>query len=337
MTPVTLKTLAKELGLSPGTVSKALKDSHEIGAETKSRVCALAAKLHYTPHPYASSLRKRRSKTIAVVIPEVADSFFSLAINGIESVAQEKGYHVLIYLTHESFLKELAITDDFKSGRVDGILISLSRETTQSSHIFELQDAGIPVVFFDRVAEDMDAAKVTTDDFESGYIATKHLIQNGCRHIAYFSISKNLSIINKRMEGYMQALSDHKISTKKNNILFCNNDAESDFNAVLKLMNHQNHPDGILVSVEKLATTVYQVCRELKLAIPQDVKVISFSNLASAFLWNPSLTTITQPAFEIGKAAASLLFKALEKRSFILKKERIIIPSVFVIRGSALL
>jgi LacI family transcriptional regulator, galactose operon repressor len=335
MNHVTLKTLARELRLSPGTVSKALKDSHEISIETKTKVRELAKKMHYVPNPYASSLRKRKSKTIAVVIPEVADSFFSLAINGIEAVAQEKGYHVLIYLSHESFLKEEAIVEDFKSGRVDGVLISVSRETIKSDHIFELQSTGIPVVFFDRIIEDIEAAKVTTNDFESGYNATKHLLQKGCGNIAYLSISSNLSVANKRMEGYLKALADNNSKTKKNSILFCNNETENDFNAILKLMDQRKHPDGILVSVEKLTTTVYEVCQKLKLSIPKDVKVIGFSNLGSAFLWNPSLTTVTQPAFEIGKTAASLLFKALEKRSFILKNENVIIPSALVVRNSA--
>src|SRR5205085_228054 len=139
-------------------------------------VLALAHRLNYVPNPYASSLRKRVSKTIAVVLPEVADSFFSLAINGIESVAQEKGYHVLIYLTHESFAREKAILNEFKSGRVDGILISVSGETSESSHIRDVANEGIPVVFFDRICEDIRTARIVTDDFESGYNATAHLI-----------------------------------------------------------------------------------------------------------------------------------------------------------------
>src|SRR5260370_741884 len=135
-----------KLNLSIATVSKALRDSHEISAATKLKVIELAKQLNYVPNPYASSLRKRTSKTIAVVLPEVADSFFSLAINGIETIAQEKGYHVLIYLTHESFVKEINILKDFQSGRVDGILLSVSDETNNSDHVKEVIAAGIPVV-----------------------------------------------------------------------------------------------------------------------------------------------------------------------------------------------
>ena len=200
MCAATIKDLAKELGLSAATVSRALRDSYEISPATKQKVRKLAKELNYVPNPYASSLRKRKSKTIAVVLPEVADSFFSLAINGIESIAMEKGYHVLIYLTHENFEREKAILNEFKSGRVDGILISVSEETSSGNHIKEVVNAGIPVVFFDRVCEDVNTAKVTTDDFESSYNATQLLIKQGCKKIVYLSISPELSINKKRID-----------------------------------------------------------------------------------------------------------------------------------------
>src|SRR5688572_28548652 len=225
MKNINIRELAKELNLSVSTISKALNDSHEISEETKRRVLETAARLNYIPNPYASSLRGRKSKNIGVVIPEVADSFFSLAINGIESVAKEKGYHVLICLTHESFENEKNILKEFQGRRVDGVIISVSRETAHGDHINELLSNGVPLRFFDRVCEDVETTKITTDDLESGYKATKHLIQKGCDSIAFLSISKSLSISNKRLEGYMQALSDHKLKADKKNIILCTNDA----------------------------------------------------------------------------------------------------------------
>lgn len=334
MANITIKRLAQELNLSIGTVSKALRDSHEISIETKRKVRELAAKLNYVPNPYASSLRKRKSKTIAVVIPEVADSFFSLAINGIEAVAQEKGYHVLIYLTHESFEREKGMLGDFKSGRVDGVLLSVSAETAENDHIYALRENGIPVVLFDRVREGVETAKVVTNDFESGYIAAKHLIDMGCANIAYFSISKSLLITNKRMEGYKKALEECGIVCEESDIIFCANDEAENFEIIKTVMSSSSRPDAIIASVEKLTTTVYLVCNELNIVIPRDVKVISFSNLVAASILNPSLTTITQPAFEMGKTAASLLCKALEKRSFVLHDESIILPSALNARNS---
>ena len=334
MSQINIRTLAKELGLSPGTVSKALKDSYEISAETKERVLALAKKLDYVPNIYASSLRKKRSKTIAVVLPEVADSFFSLAINGIESIAQKKGYHVLIYLTHENFLKEQAILSDFKSGRVDGVLISITSETKQAKHICDLKASGVPVVAFDRVFENSEIPKVGTNDFESGWLATRHLIDKGCTQVAYLSISQSLSIANLRMEGYKKALEESNVLISKNNMVPCSNDELYNYNILRKMMSSKNRPDGILASVEKLILTVYKVCKELNLRIPDDVKVIGFSNLASAAILSPSLTTITQPAFEIGEAAASLLFKFLEKSNFRSEEKNIVLPSKLTIRDS---
>jgi LacI family transcriptional regulator len=329
-----IKDLAKELNLSVATISKALKDSHEISPETKKRVLELAARLNYSPNPYASGLRRKNSHTIAVVLPEVADSFFSEAINGIEEVARENGYHVLIYLTHESFLREEAILREFRSGRVDGILISVSGETAQSGHIKAALAEGIPVMFFDRICEDVETTHIITDDFESGYNAAKHLLDKGCKKIAYLAVAANLSVISSRMKGYQKALAENNISAGDLNVIHCSNDIEKNYSVVLDLLNSNNRPDGIIASVEKLTTSIYLACAALKLNIPSDVKVISFTNLHTAVILNPPLTTITQPAFEIGKMAATVLFKALGKRDVALKKQTIVIPSALNIRAS---
>lgn len=335
MDNVTLKMLAKELNLSTAAISKALRDSHEISESTKQRVQELAIKMNYIPNAYAGSLRRRKSNTIAVVLPEVADSFFSLAINGIESVAREKGYHVLIYLTHESFSREQDILKEFQSGRVDGILMSLTAETAHYRHICDLLAKNIaPLVFFDRVCEESNTAKIITDDYESGYKATKHLIDCGCKNIALLSISNYLSISSKRQEGYKQALEDHGIPFDPINLVFCGNDAQANYRFFRNILNAKKRPDGILATVEKLTTDIYLACQDLSLKIPDDIKVVSFSNLSAVSILNPSLTTVTQPAFDIGKTAASLLFKSLEKKNFSLENICEILPSELIIRGS---
>ena len=334
MKNINIKALALELNLSVSTVSKALNDSYEISEETKQRVLATAARLNYVPNPYASSLRGRKSKNIGVVIPEVADSFFSLAINGIESIAKAKGYHVLICLTHESFESERTILKEFQGGRVDGVLLSVSGETSQCDHINDLISNGLPLVFFDRACDDVDTAKVTTDDFESAYQATEHLIQQSCDRIAFLNISNSLSISNKRLEGYLKALSDYQIKLNEKHIILCNNDNEQNFLIIKKLLQEKYRPTGIVASVEKLTTPVYRACEALRLNIPNDVKVVCFSNLETAAILNPSLSTITQPAFEMGKAAATLLFKALDNRNFSLVNEDMMIPSTLIVRGS---
>ncbi|RYG00601.1 MAG: LacI family transcriptional regulator, partial [Chitinophagaceae bacterium] len=262
MKNINIKELALVLNLSVSTVSKALNDSYEISDETKRRVLETAARLNYVPNPYASSLRGRKSKNIGVVIPEVADSFFSLAINGIESVAKEKGYHVLICLTHESFENERTILKEFQGGRVDGVLLSVSSETTQCSHINDLIANGLPLVFFDRACEEVETAKITTNDFESGYNATTHLLEQKCSRIAFLGISNSLSISNKRLEGYLQALTNHQIKVNPEHIIQCTNDAEQNYLLIKQLLQNDTC-DGIVASVEKLTTPIYRACEAL--------------------------------------------------------------------------
>lgn len=331
---VTIRKIATDLKLAVSTVSKALRDSHEISAETKKRVFAYAEEMDYIPNLYASSLKGKKTGNIAVVLPEVADSFFSLAINGIESVAQEKGYHVMVYLTHENLSKEESILRDFRSGRVDGVLISVSGGAESNSHIHELCSKNIPLVFFDRACESIQVAKVLTDDFEAGYKATEHLIKKGCQQISFLAMSETLAIINHRQQGYEAALNRHNIPVNKNSIIVCNNNEQDSYAIIRNKLMTKTRPDGIVGSVEKLTTLTYSVCQDLGINIPADLKIIAFSSLQIASLLNPSLSTITQPAFEMGKSAATLLFRSLENRNPYKACETIVIPSVLFERGS---
>lgn len=331
---MTLKHLANELNLSFSTVSKALRDSHEISEGTKKIVLAKAKELNYQVNPFASGLRKQKSRTIAVIIPEVVNDFFGPVINGIESIAQEKGYHVLIYLTHEDVKREVAIAKVIQNGRVDGVMISLSSKTTDTAHLEELNDKEIPLVFFDRIAEHINVPKVITDDYDSGALATQHLIDNGCKRIAFLTISQSLSISNKRRNGYLEALRKNRVEDDAGMILNCDGNDLTDYQLIKDLLQRADRPDGIFASIESLAIATYEVCEELNLRIPQDVKVICFSNLKTAKLLNPSMTTITQPAFEIGREAADILFKLVEKKGHHFLQERTVINSKLIERNS---
>lgn len=333
MGSVTIKMLAKQLNLSTAAVSKALRDSHEISPGTKQRVLDLAAVLNYVPHPYAGSLREKRSKTIAVVIPEVADSFFSLALNGIEAVAIEKGYHALIYLTHENYEREKEILKDLESGRVDGVIMSVAMNTCTFDHIRLLHKV-VPLVFFDRVCEEIDTAKITTNDYECGYMATKHLIEAGCKKIVLLSVSESLSISSRRMQGYQQALLDHQMDEHLCRVIDYNEDLTRNHDLFTALLNSKDKPDGIVATVSKMTTEIYLSCMALGIKIPNDIKVICFSNDSNAPIFNPSLTTITQPAFEMGKLAANILFRALKRNSMVSSDESAVIPSDLLIRDS---
>jgi LacI family transcriptional regulator len=332
---LTIKTLAKELKVSISTVSRALADSHEISEVTKQKVLALACALNYTPNPYASSLRRKKSKTIGVILPEVADNFFSLAIKGIQSIAEVKGYHLLIYLSHEKFSNEKAIIDECRSGRVDGVLISISSETMTSEHFLKLQSENIPIVFFDREFENVNAAKVITNDYECGYNAAKHLMEQGCVHPVFLSVSNSLSICKKRADGFKAALKENEITARDDKaIVVCSNDNEETYQQIFKLIKGKNRPDGIVASVERLAMQVYLACRQCGIRIPEELKVIAFSTVETAPILNPSLTTVQQPAFEIGKAAAQILFKSIEKSHVDYSRELVVLPSVLIKRDS---
>ncbi len=219
-----LKKLAQELNLSFSTVSKALRDSHEISVTTKNRVIAKANELNYQVNPLASSFRKQKTKTIALIIPEVVNDFFGPVINGIESIAQEKGYHVLIYMTHEDREKEIAIFKLLQTGRVDGIMLSLSEQTCDITHLRELKGRGIPLILFDRITDQLDVTTVTTDNSAGGKRATEHLIERGCKRLAFLGISKTLSVSTGRMHGYLEALEENKMKRDDDFILCCDKD-----------------------------------------------------------------------------------------------------------------
>lgn len=331
MGAVNIKLLAKELGLSTSTVSRALKDSYQISAETKKRVIDLAKKLNYQPNASASSLREQKTKTIAVVIPEISNNFFSLAINGIEKVARENNYHLLIYLTHENQQREIAYFDCLSNGRVDGVLISMSIEGSDTGHLEAFNQKGIPLVFFDRVCSTMENTKVTTDDYDSSYLATKHLIDAGCKHIAFLMISKNISIGKIRVKGYLDAIAQH--TQQEPLIIECTNNRQENYQLIKDVLSNKK-VDGLFASVEYLAIECYNVCKDLKINIPDDVKIISFSNLQTAHLLNPSLTTITQPAFDMGETAAKLLMNEINKKNAAKNIEPIILKSHLIIGKS---
>lgn len=333
MDNINLKKLAKELNLSASTVSRALRGSHEISQETKDRVKALAEKLGFRPNPYASSLRQSKSKTIAVIVPEIENNFFSQAMNGVEEVAQKKEYHVLIYLTHEDFHKEKEILKVLRNGRVDGVMISVSNTTKNFDHLSALAESGLPLVCFDRVAESIDVPLVITDDEEAGYKATMHLLEQGCKRIAFLSMANNLSISSGRKNGYLKAL-QKKGLTSEACVVECGPDEEKNRQQIRQLLKLKKAPDAIFAAVEKLAINTYEICHEFGINIPEKLKVISFSNLSAAALFDPALSAIVQPARDIGKEAAAVLFKLIDKKPLLESEKKITLPSRLVKRKS---
>jgi len=328
---VNIKRLAQELNISIATVSKALNDSYEISLKTKNRVWDLAKKLNYTPNPAASNLRSNKTKTIAVIVPQIANNFFSLAIKGIEQIARQYGYHVLIYQTHEDIEMEMSFTNSLLNGRVDGILTSVSSSEFNGDYYQNLVKR-VPMVFFDRVYNDVDAFKIMTDDYQISYEATTHLIECGCKKIAYLYGLENLPAGKARFLGFQDAMAAGGLQFNEEFIVKYS-EQEADNLIHLKHLLQHHQPDALFSSIEEFVIPSYTVCNELGVKIPMEIKIISFSNQATAALLNPSLTTIMQPAFEIGKEAASSLFKILNKKG-LGDDQNIVLKSTLIKRGS---
>lgn len=329
-----LKTLSTRLGLSISTISKALRDSYEISEETKKKVLSEAKKIGYQPNPYAGFLRNHKSKTIGLIIPNITNSFFIQAIKGVEEIASQKKYHVLIYHTHESEQEEQRILQELTNGRVDGLLISLVINTNIKNYIKELHKYEIPIVFFDRIYTDINTPKITSNNQQATFNATKLLIQKGCKHIAFLMVSENSYIMQERKLGYMNACQKYGIHTHEDLMLKCNTPPDTNVDIIKSFLeqNFITKPDAIFATVEQLALDTYRACRELGIQIPQDIKVISFANLEMANLLNPALTTIRQPAYEVGKQSAQALFNCIQKKT--ISQEKVIIPSEIIMGDS---
>lgn len=336
---VTIKDIAKALGISTSTVSRALRDSHEISPETKQLVLECAEKLNYRPNPIALSLKERRSRSIGVIVPEIANNFFSQVINGIESIAYDRGYNVIISQTRESYEREVMDLQYLASRSVDGLLISLSTETNDLSHLKSLHSKGFPIIFFDRITEEINTHRVIVDNFKGSYDATEHLIRSGYKRIGVLASSEFLSITHERVAGYKEALIRNGIKVDENYIQHCFYGGmifEEVENAVNKLFTQKNKPDAIFASSDKLTTGCLKTLKRRGIKIPEEIAVVGFTNTDIAELIDPPLTVVRQPAYEMGKAATDLLLQLIESKRPIKEFEKRIMTPELQIRESSI-
>lgn len=313
-TNITIKDIAKELGVSPSTVSRALKDHPDISSDTKKQINDLAKKLNYQPNTVALSLRQSKTNTLGVIIPEIAHFFFSAVISGIEDIAHDAGYHVIITQSNESFEREVMNTRALFNSRVDGILMSVSRETENYDHLQSLLDYDIPLVFFDRIIDSLNACKVIVNDEQGAYEATTHLIEQGCYRIAHLAGPQNLAISKNRLNGYKAALADNRYMIDENLIKVCGlgtfEEAESITNEIL---DYRFPPDAIFANNDVAAYGAMMAIRKKKLRIPEDIAIVGFSNWRFSSLIQPALSSVTQPGFKMGQEATRLLMKQINK------------------------
>lgn len=312
---VTIKDIARELGISPSTVSRALKDHPDISVETKKAVNELAEKLNYQPNIVALSLRQSKTNTIGVIIPEIVHFFFSTVISGIEDIAYSAGYNVILAQSNESQTREISDIKALFNSRVDGMLMSVSRETTNFDHIESIITKGVPIVFFDRVYDTPHASKILVDDFTGAKEATLHLIEQGCKRIAHIEGPPNLDISKQRLEGYKEALQENNIPYNKELVAICpSGTIEEGKTATEKLLSLKNPPDAIFATNDPAALGAMQAIKARGLNMPKDVAIVGFSNWFFSSLMDPPLSSVDQPGFEMGQEAAKLLIRQIEKQ-----------------------
>lgn len=337
---VTIKDIARELGISPSTVSRALKDHPDISVSTKKAVNELADKLNYQPNIVALNLRQKKTNTIGVIIPEIVHFFFSTVISGIEDVAYTAGYNVILAQSNESYQREITDMKALFNSRVDGMLLSISRETTNFDHIESIISKGVPIVFYDRMYNSPNSSKVIVDDYAGAKEAVNHLIEQGCKKIAHINGSPNLIISIDRFRGYTEALQENKLEVNQELIVNCQSGTfEEGKRAANKLLSQKNIPDAIFAGNDPMAMGAMMAIKEKGLKIPQDVAIVGFSNWFFGELMDPSLTTVDQPGFEMGQEAARLLIRQIEmkdKEDFDPQPETKILKTRLVIRNSSL-
>lgn len=336
---ITIKDIARELNLSTSTVSRALRDSYEISSDTKKVVLECAERLNYRPNPIALSLKEKRSRSIAVIACEINNPFFSQVINGIESIAYDRGYNVIISQSHESYAREVNDLNYLASRSMDGLLISISAETDNMDHLRYLHNRGMPIVFFDRITDEINTHKVIIDNFKAAYGATTHLIQQGFSRIACVVNSPHLSIAQDRISGFRQALQENNISIPEDYIQYCTggSDINSEVEAAInKLLDMSPRPDAIAGLSDKITVAALKTLQQHNLSIPDDIGLIGFSNSDLTELLHPSLSIIRQPAFQIGAVATEHLLQLIESKRPTKEFTRSVLETELIIRKSTL-
>ncbi|GER59548.1 LacI family DNA-binding transcriptional regulator [Patiriisocius marinus] len=317
MKPTTLKEIAKKLGLSIPTVSKALKDYPDVSAKTKKLVLNAAEELKYRPNSFAVNLRTKESKTIGLIVPEIVHYFFSNAIKGIVNQAEKKGYLVIILQSNESFELEKKQIELLLNKNVDGVLISLANSTADYSHLSKILEYDIPLVMFDKIAKLVNCSKVIIDDRKAAYKATQHLIDIGCKKIAHFRgpLLPQNSI--DRFLGYKKALEDNNIIYDSSLVFTCDEMTfDQGKNFAKKICKEQIDLDAIFISSDLVAIGAVTEFKIQGVLIPEQISIVGFSNWFMSSAITPSLSTIDQPGYEMGKIAFKRLYKELN-----LKKE----------------
>jgi len=332
---VTIKDIAKRLNISPSTVSRALRDHPDISLETKRRVIELAKKLDYRPNVIARSLQTKKTNLIGIIVPEIKHHFFSAAISGIEEVAYREGYAIIVAKSNEDFKREEININALVENRVAGMLISISETTVDKEPFHMLKRRGVPVVFFDRVIEDIDFPKVVVDDYNGAFKAVEYLIKTGYRKIAHLAGPKFLSISKLRLQGYIDALKKYGIDPDERGIIHGGLHEEDGAIGFHRLINSFPDVEAIFAVNDPVAIGACMEIKKLGYKIPDNIAIVGFSNNPISSMIEPALTTIEQPAYDVGKTAANVLIDLIRNRGREIKPRTIVLKTKLIVRDSA--
>ena len=330
--PITLKEIGRQLGISPSTVSRALQDSPRIGAKTKQAVQTLAEQLHYFPNTTARNLRQGKTGTIAVVLPEIRENFFSEVVNGIEEIAFASQSTVALYQSHDRYNREKTILDSLVHNHVDGILLSVATESHHFGHIQRLIDQRLPVVLLDRIPPNIRTHQVECDMEKGAYNATRWLAKRGCKRIALLNGPQTLVASEERYRGYIKALIDEQLAVESclvKRVDLISTDTAEKMNQLLKTAR----PDAVLAFNDYVALDAMQVCRSQNKRINQDISFVSFANLPLiSYLEHPPLASIEQHPYKMGFTAADILLKIINGRIDNAVLQKIVFEPELVVR-----
>lgn len=334
-TEITIYDIANKLNISATTVSRALNDHPAINVRTKAKVIKLANELGYRSNKFASNLRKQKTNTIGVIIPKLDSLFMSSVISGIEKIASDAGYNLIISQSLESEAKEKANTITMYNSRVDGLIVSLSYETKNFDHFNPFIKMDIPLIFFDRVAEQIKSTKVVIDNFKAGYSATKHLLDQGCRRIIHITKELNRNVYLDRYEGYKKALADHGI-TYHPEYLIINDISEAAMIDCLEndILKRKDIPDGIFVANDFGAAFALTTLKNAGVSVPQDIAIIGFNNDLFSKITDPPISTINYPGVEMGESIARILVSHLQGKGNMNITSTVVLNTDLIVRGS---
>ena len=327
-----LKDLADRLGVSIATVSRALRNSHEVGEEMTRKVKQLAKELNYRPNPFAQSLRKEAPRVIGVIVPNLVTHYYAAVLDGIEDYASKLGYSVISANSHESHEREAKALDNFLNMHVEGIIACLAQDTTDYSHFEQLHDMGVPLVFFARCCLEEEFSQVVGNGDIAAQEATQHMMETGSRRIAFIGGPNHLDMVRRRKHGYLEALRENRIPIDRTLVVCDKIDFEVARNATLRLLEGENPPDAILAFNDIITYAAFDAIKAKGLRIPQDVAIIGFTDGDSAAFVTPRLTAIMDKAHEQGSKACELLMRNINGDEKIYKE---VVPMILKIRESS--